>query len=190
VNDNMRIAWIAIVALMAATWSACNSTNHAAASSPDAGKIPITTKSTEARNEFLQGRDLSETLLAQDSLQHLDKAIALDSDFASAELVRAISAPTASDFFDHLNKAVRLADKASEGEKLMILATEAGANGNVTKQKEYLEKLVAACPNDERAQFNLAGYYFGQQEFAPAVEHNKKATELAPNCSPAYNILG
>jgi Flp pilus assembly protein TadD len=89
-----------------------------------------------------------------------------------------------------LNKAVSLADKASEGERLMILATQAGANGDVTKQKEYSEKLVAAYPNDERAQFNLGAYYFGQQDYAPAIEYNKRATELAPTYSTAYNQLG
>src|SRR5262245_27921386 len=39
------------------------------------GKIPITTSSEEARKEFLQGRDLNEKLLAQDSIAHFDKAI-------------------------------------------------------------------------------------------------------------------
>ncbi len=188
-----RLVWITLIALSTAMWSACNSANskaNSAAASSDGGKIPITTKSEEARNEFLQGRDLSERLLAQDSLQHFDKAIALDPDFASAEMARAASSPTTVEFFDHLKKAVSLADKASEGEKLLILGNEAGANGDVAKQKEYFEKLVAAYPNDERAQFNLGSYYFGQQEYAQAIEHNKKAEELAPNYSPPYNILG
>ena len=187
------LVWIALVVLGTAMWNACNSASsnaNSAAASSDGGKIPITTKSEEARNEFVQGRDLADRLLAQDSLQHFDKAIALDPDFASAELARANSSPTAQDFFDHLKKAVSLADKASDGERLLILANEAGANGNVAKQKEDLEKLVANYPNDERAQFALGGYYFGQQEYAQAIEHNKKAAELAPTYSPPYNILG
>jgi tetratricopeptide (TPR) repeat protein len=89
-----------------------------------------------------------------------------------------------------LNKAVALADKASEGERLLILATQAGANAEAAKQKELLDKLVAAHPNDERAHFQLGGYYFGQQDWAQAIEHYKKATEISPNYSPAYNILG
>ena len=67
---------------------------------------------------------------------------------------------------------------------------QAGTNGDVPKQKDLLDKLVAAYPNDERAQFALGNYYFGQQEYGPAIEHYKKATELAPGYSPAYNILG
>lgn len=51
-----------------------------------AGKIPVTTSSDEARKEFLQGRNLNEKLLIQDSIQHFDKAISLDPNFACAEL--------------------------------------------------------------------------------------------------------
>ena len=186
-------AWLAaILVLGTTTWLGCNKAGNGgqtvAASS--SAKIPITTKSEEARAEFLQGRDLSERLLGQESLQHFDKAVALDPDFAFAELARANNSPTAKEFFEHQMKASILVEKASEGEKFLILANEAGANGEVVKQKDYLDKLVAAYPNDERAQFNLANYYFGQQEYEQAIAHYKRATELAPAYSPAYNVLG
>lgn len=189
----------AIVLLGVATWSGCATANNGGTSQPAAtssttapasGKLPVTSASEDAKKEFLQGRDLAERLLIQDSIQHFDKAISLDPSFASAELARANSSPTAKEFFDHLKKAVSLSDKASEGEKLLILATEAGANADVAKQKEYLDKLVTAFPNDERAQFALGGYYFGQQDYPKAIEHYKKATELNTNYSTAFNILG
>ena len=154
------------------------------------GKIPVTTSSEEARKEYLAGRDLQEKLRITDSIAHFDKAISLDPSFALAELNRANVSPTAKEFFEHLNKAVALADKASDGERMLIQANEAGANGNPTKQKEILDKLVAAYPNDERAHFNIGGYYFGQQDFAQAIDHYKKATEIAPDYSTAFNILG
>jgi tetratricopeptide (TPR) repeat protein len=165
-----------------------------ASSAPDAaaktGKIAVTTSSEEARKEFLAGRDLSEKLRITDSIAHFDKAISLDPNFALAELNRANASPTAKEFFDHLKKAVALADKASDGERMLIQANEAGANANPTKQKEILEKLVAAYPNDERAHFTLGGYYFGQQDYPQAIAHYKRATELAPDYSTAFNILG
>ncbi len=154
------------------------------------GKIPVTTSSAEARAEFLKGQDLAEKLQVTDSIQHFQKAASLDPAFAAAEWNLATSAPTGKEFFEHLNKAVSLADKASHGEKLLILATQAGANNDAVKQKDDLEALVAAYPNDERAHFNLGGFYFGQQDYAKAIEHYKKATELAPDYSTAYNILG
>ncbi|MDX6614736.1 MAG: hypothetical protein QOD75_3922 [Blastocatellia bacterium] len=154
------------------------------------GKIPISSASEEAKKEFAFGQSLQDKLLIQDSIQHFDRAIALDPNFALAELNRAATSPTAKEFFAHLNKAVALSEKASPGERLLILATEAGANGNPTRQKEYLDQLVADYPNDERAQFNLGGYHFGQQEFPQAIEHYKKATELNPGFSNAFNLLG
>ncbi|MEP6995223.1 MAG: tetratricopeptide repeat protein [Acidobacteriota bacterium] len=164
---------------------------QAAAPAPsDGGKVPVTTSSEPARAEFLQGRDLAEKLRVTDSIAHFEKAVSIDPGFALAELNLANSAPTGKEFFDHLNKAVALAGKASNGERLLILATEAGANNNTGKQKELLEQLVAAHPNDERAHFNAGAYYFGQQDYPKAIEHYKKANEIAPTYSPAYNIIG
>ena len=59
---------------------ACNQSggNVRAAAATDSGKLPITTRSDDARQEFLQGRDLSERLLGQESLQHFDKALSID----------------------------------------------------------------------------------------------------------------
>ena len=191
-NDSALYAVAAILVLSSTMWIACTRPSSAASPATSAadGKLPITTKSEEAKKEFLEGRDLSERLLAQDSLPHFDKAIALDPEFASAELARANSAPTAKEFFEHQKKAVDLADKASEGERLFILANQAGANGRPAEQKQYLDKLAAEFPNDERVQFALGGYHFGQQEYDQAIAHYKRATEISPNYSPAYNLLG
>lgn len=190
-NHFVHFVLTAAVLLSTAMWSACNKSDSSAAQpSATDGKVPITTKSEDAKKEFLEGRDLSERLLAQESLAHFQKAVALDPDFASAELALANNAPTTKEFFEHLNKALALADKVSDGEKLQILAAQAGANGDAVKQKEYLDKLVAAYPNDERAQAALGNYYFGQQDLGSTIEHYKKATEIAPNYSPSYNILG
>ncbi|HEY1463450.1 MAG TPA: tetratricopeptide repeat protein [Terriglobales bacterium] len=189
---SVRFFLASSVLLSTAMWSACNQSNSDAAQVSAAAnrEIPITTKSDDAKREYLAGRDLSERLLAQESFAHFQKAAELDPDFATDELALATNAPTTKEFFEHLNKAITLADKATEGEKWQILAAQAGANGDTTKQKEYLDKLVAAYPNDERAQANIGNYYFGQQDLTQTIEHYKKATEIAPNYSPSYNILG
>ena len=194
-NAHLRTSFVIALLISALAFTACQQVepNKATASTDKnaaAGKIAITTSSEEARKEFLAGRDLSEKLRITDSIAHFDKALALDPNFALAELNRANVSPTAKEFFDHLKKAVALADKASDGERMLIQANDAAANANPTQQKEILEKLVAAYPNDERAHFTLGGYYFGQQDFAQAITHYKRATELAPDYSTAFNILG
>lgn len=193
-HAHLRTSFVIALLISAIAFTACQQVDKATASTDKtaaaAGKIAITTSSEEARKEFLAGRDLAEKLRITDSIAHFDKAITLDPNFALAELNRANVSPTAKEFFEHLKKAVALADKASDGERMLIQANEAGANANPTKQKEILDKLVAAYPNDERAHFTLGGYYFGQQDFAQAITHYKRATELAPDYSTAFNILG
>jgi tetratricopeptide (TPR) repeat protein len=193
-NDNPRLfapLLLLISALILAGCEQVESSKAPAANAPASnGKIAVTTASDDARKEYLAGRDLQEKLRITDSIAHFDKAISLDPNFALAELNRANVSPTAKEFFEHLNKAVTLSAKVSDGERMLIQATEAGANANPTKQKEILEQLVAAYPNDERAHFNLGGYYFGQQDFPQAIGHYKKATEIAPDYSTAWNILG
>ena len=156
----------------------------------DDGKIPITTASEEARKEFLKGRELADNLQATLSIQHFDKAISLDPAFASAYLNRATASLTAKEFFANLKEAIAHKDAVSEAERLLIMANDAGANGNVLKQKECLEKLVALYPSDERARFNLGTYHFGQQEYQKAIAEFEKSIQLVDRFAPSYNILG
>ena len=106
------ILFLVIVALSAIALSGCANVEEGktpvAANNPTTagseGKIPVTTSSEEARKAFLEGRDLNEKLLVQDSIQHFDKAISLDPNFAIAELNRANVSPTGKEFFEHLKK--------------------------------------------------------------------------------------
>jgi tetratricopeptide (TPR) repeat protein len=152
--------------------------------------VPITTASDEARTLFTQGRALSEQLKAHDARQVLERAAAKDPTFALVHYQLALSSPTTKEFLQHLNEAVELSGKASEGERLMILSLQAGANADPKKSLEYAEKLVAKYPRDERAHYLLGIAYFGQQDFDKSIAEQKKATEINPSFSPAYNSLG
>jgi tetratricopeptide (TPR) repeat protein len=155
-----------------------------------AQKIPVTTASAEARQEYLKGRTLGENLRAHDSREVLKRAVAKDPGFALAHYSLALNSPTAKEFFSHLKDAVTLASKASEGERLMILGLEAGANADTEKQREYYEQLVAAYPQDERAHFLLGNNYFGQQDYPKTLREYQKSVEIASDFAPAYNLLG
>jgi tetratricopeptide (TPR) repeat protein len=153
-------------------------------------KIPITTEVTEARQEYQKGRALGENLRAHDSREVLQRAVAKDPNFALGHYSLALNSPTAKEFFGHLNQAVSLSAKASEGERLMILGLQAGANADTDKQRKYYEQLVEAYPQDERAHFLLGNNYFGQQDYPKALREYQKSVEVAPDFAPAYNLLG
>ena len=154
------------------------------------GKIPITTRSPEALQSFLKGRSLSDRLQGPESIQHFEKAVELDPNFAQAYLLLAFVQPTPQRFFDTLARARALADQVSEGERLWILGVEAGVNGQVMKQRELYQQLVSQFPGDERAHNLLGNHFFGQQEYATAIAGYEKAIAIAPEFSPPYNQLG
>jgi tetratricopeptide (TPR) repeat protein len=161
-----------------------------AASASQAGQIPITTSSPEARELYLKGRDLQEKLRATDARPLFEQALAKDPGFTMAEVGLANSAGTAKGFFDGVARAVALSEKASEPEKLVVCALDAGAKGEPARQKDCLTKLTAACPDDARAHNLLAAFHFGRQEYEAAIAAYEKATSLDPSFSQPYNQMG
>jgi tetratricopeptide (TPR) repeat protein len=153
-------------------------------------KVPITTRSKQAREEYLKGRDLFERLRGTDARAHFEKAAAADKAFALAQLGLANSAPSAKAFFAALKQATALAGKASEGERHMILGLDAGVRGDTAAQKKHFQALVAAYPRDERALNLLGGYHFGRQEYAEAIDAYQRAIRINAAFSQPYNQMG
>lgn len=152
--------------------------------------VPITTASAEARQHFLTGLDLFDRLRFADARGHFELAAAKDSAFALAHYYLAIDAATPQAFFQHLNRAVALESKASDGERLLIQALQAAVDAQPAQQVRYLEQAVAAYPNDPRPHFLLGFAHNGQQAYDQAIADFTRAIELDSNFSPAYNGLG
>jgi tetratricopeptide (TPR) repeat protein len=153
-------------------------------------KIPVSTKSEEAKKAYDEGLVLFDQIRFHDAREKFQAAAAKDPNFAMAHYQLAITSPSNKETVAHTEKAVALADNASEGERLTILSLQAGVNGDPAKSLEYAKEAVAKYPNDERARQNLAFSYSGQQENDKAIDELNKAIEINPNFSPAYNTLG
>jgi tetratricopeptide (TPR) repeat protein len=153
-------------------------------------EIPVTTSSKEALNFFLTGRDKFENqeIVAASSL--FDKAIEKDPSFALAFLYRAQSGGGFNVFRQNLDKAVSLADKVSPGEKLEISYSQAFADGNSLKQKEYLDQLLSTFPFDKRVQELAGEHYYNINDFQTALAHFTKAKEIDNNFESVYNMIG
>ncbi len=153
-------------------------------------KVPITTRSEEARSLYLRGRALTEQLRAHEGHALFQQAIAEDPTFALAEYSLAATAPNRREFFQHLLAAVGLVDQASRGERLLILSLQAGANADPTRARQYAESLSAAYPQDERAHWLLGNAYFARQQYDRAISEYRRAIKINPHYSPAFNSLG
>jgi tetratricopeptide (TPR) repeat protein len=160
-------------------------------SAANRGKIPVTTSSEEAKRLHAEGVALADQLRPHEARQVLEKAVAKDPKFALAHYDLALNSQNAKATTEHLNHAVALSENASEGERLTILVFEASNNNDQAKSLEYAKQLVAAYPEDARARTTLGvSYFFGQQDYENARVELQKATEIEPNFSPAYNMLG
>ena len=114
-------------------------------------EMQITTKSDEARKIFLEARQMQENLRQDEARKLFSRAIEEDSDFALAHLHRALTGTSAMDFQKHLQHAVALKSKVSEGERLRIEVVEANANNNPLKSIELQQQLVQMYPKAKRA---------------------------------------
>ncbi|MBC8478872.1 MAG: tetratricopeptide repeat protein, partial [FCB group bacterium] len=157
---------------------------------PGTGKIPVTTKSETALQNFLKGRELADKLRNQEAITYLEAAVEEDPEFALAHMNLALVQPSAKGFFESLAQAEKTAPQVSEGEQLWIKGLAAGVNGFPQEQLDFYQQLVELYPADERA-FNLLGnFYFGQQEYELAIAQYETAVALAPEYSQPYNQLG
>ncbi len=154
------------------------------------GEIPLTTKSAEARKIFLDARQKSENIRSDEARELFAKAVEKDPNFALAHLYRAFTAASAMDFQKHLQQAVTLAPKASEGERLMIEATQAQADNNPVKAMQLWEQLVQKFPNDKRTHYFLGAAYYGRDQDDKAIAEFNKTIAIDKDFAPVYNLLG
>jgi tetratricopeptide (TPR) repeat protein len=159
-------------------------------STANKGKIPLSTKSDEAKKLYAEGLAQFDQVRLHDAHQKFQQAAAKDPNFAMAHYQLAITSPSNKEALAHLKQAVQLAGNASEGERLAILSLQAGFNADPAKSLEYAEEAVQKYPEDERARLNLGFGYTGRQDYQKAVDELKRAIALDPNFSTAYNALG
>jgi tetratricopeptide (TPR) repeat protein len=178
----------AILFFILVAWS--SGAPRASEQKPAVDKVPITTASNEARQLYVQGRDLAEKLRATDARKLYEQAVAKDKDFALGYLGLANTAGTTKEFIDGATKAAAFAAKVSEGERHMLLGLEAQMKGNPELVRTHYTALVRLHPNDERAQNLLGNFHFGRQEYETAVAHYVKATTINPSFSQPYNQMG
>jgi len=151
----------------------------------------VTTTSMDAYNYFLRGREEYEKMYYDDARQFLEKAIELDSTFASAYLYLADVYRSLHDYKARdkaLEKAKVLSEKATEKEGFYIEAEYAiSIEDDPEERFSILTQLATKYPKEKRAHQYLGWYYYGKDLFYRALEEYNKALELDPNYGEALN---
>ena len=155
--------------------------------------MDLTTGSMEAYNYFLRGRSDFEKYYFADARKFLEKAIAVDPEFAIAYMVLSEADLALLDFNgreEALKNAFRFSAKASEKERLYIAALHAHAiERDEGKRFGLLRELVRKYPEEKYAHFELGRYHEGRLEYAEAVAALEKAIALDPEFGFAINQL-
>jgi tetratricopeptide (TPR) repeat protein len=151
--------------------------------------LEVTTNSMEAYNYFLRGKEEYEKWYFDEARKYLEKAVDIDSMFASAHLYLAVVYGWLNDWEGWENayaKAKALSSKVTEKERLYIEASYArNIERNYEKRLRILQKLVAKYPKEKWAYVMLGDHYNIKGQTNKAIEELHKALELDPNYGDA-----
>jgi tetratricopeptide (TPR) repeat protein len=139
----------------------------------EAGKI--TTSSPEALKYYIEGRRLQENMENEKSIAHMERAVAIDPEFAMAYRSMGIAHQMLGHMAEARNyykKALDLSDRLPENERLLIEAIWLDfGEENFAKAIEVLERLLKIYPGHILGNAWLAGSYYMAGNLDKAIEH-------------------
>ncbi|MCW5967884.1 MAG: tetratricopeptide repeat protein [Blastocatellales bacterium] len=128
------------------------------------------------------------------AIELLEKAVALDPEFAMAHArigyAYAVTWVFAEKARPHLERAYRLAHRLTEKEKHYVRAWYAIANLDFEYAMEPLRAVIALDPREVEAYRQLAVLLEGEDRFEEAIEVLKRALIIDPEAKNIYNTLG
>ncbi len=151
---------------------------------------PLTTSSAAARDHYLQGQRELDLARPFDALEHFNRAVAADSNFALAYLAVANSGNSLAEFKTNLARAEQLAANASDAEQLQIQMARKGFENDISGQLAGAQQLVAKYPESPRAYLTLGNIQTGLNQNADARASYGKALSLAPRFAVAHTAIG
>ena len=161
----------------------------------------IATSSPEALKYYIQGRELHNMAEYRKSIQMMEKALAVDPEFAMAYRSMAMSYNNLLMFSErekYLQRAFKLKDRLSDRERFLIEAEfYRGSELNSDKAIEAYTKHLHLYPDDSIANTNLGLLYMSTEQWDKAIERydvliQYKDESFFPyvNISDAYRAKG
>jgi len=152
-----------------------------------------TTSSLEALKEYSVGHALHNQLDDEPAVPHLQRAVALDPNFAMAYATLGVSKSNlsaAKEAVGYFQKAYDLRERASERERFYILAHYYDiATGDIEKSNEVYEGWHRTYPRDSTPLDNLALSYFSLGWYDKVVSAASESLRLDAKDSFAYEHL-
>jgi serine/threonine protein kinase/Flp pilus assembly protein TadD len=161
--------------------SKLNLTPYEIASDIDRDIGEITTKSPEALDYYLQGERYYRENKYQESIASLEKAVAIDPEFATAYGLMGTNygyMRRTEETKRYLEKALSLAERVSERERLQIQGTYFNVvEDSYEKAIKSYEEVLNIYPDDENAKLKLGAIYLNLEEWDQALVWYDKVFE-------------
>ena len=153
-----------------------------------------TTSSLEALKAYSTGYRVAFTVGFSASVPHLERAIAIDPQFAMAYAVLGNLYSSVGESVRSLqstSKAYELRDRANDRDKFYIIANyQRQVTGNLERAQETCEIWAQTYPRDAHAHGLLSGFILQSSgKYEKSIEAAKKAIALDPDLAPAYANL-
>jgi tetratricopeptide (TPR) repeat protein/predicted Ser/Thr protein kinase len=152
----------------------------------------ITTHSPEALKLYLEGMELFNKLYMKEAAEKLERAINIDTAFASAYVKLAIAYSGLRDEVKAramIENAARFSGKVSKKEKLLIQGYHLMFKGKLQESKRIFEEMVRLYPDEKIAHESLAMANNQMKNYGEAIAEYNKVIELDPLDKSTYNLL-
>ncbi len=116
----------------------------------------VSTNSPEAYRAYVEGQNFKDKLYFNESALAFNKAIELDSNFAMAYFQLSLTQEDPPEARETLRKAVELADKVTERERLLIFARNYVVQNKRKKAAEIYRQLIEKYPHEIEAYTDLS----------------------------------
>ncbi len=153
----------------------------------------ITTSSPEALKLYTEARQYHMNNEYRKSIEVMDKAIAIDPEFAMAYRSLAVSYGNMylfSERMKHITKAIELADRLPDRERYTIMGSfYQSSQSTHDRAIEAFTELLKLYPDDSLALGNLGTIYAGINEYEKAIEYYRTQIQYGIDTSLPYTNL-
>lgn len=155
-------------------------------------KMHITSSSQDAIKAYKKALLLRDNIQLEAAQKEFKKALHLDPNFLLAKLGLAQSQRGFKRRNELMKELIAMAKNAavSKGERIFINGRIAAFHGERKKAQDAIKKLAKLFPNDERIQYNLGLFHYGNRDYKKAIMAFEGSVNANPNFEAVYNLLG
>ena len=158
------------------------------------GLSSVMTNNLEAYRYYSLGVEMAQVMRHEEALTLLQKAIALDPNFAMAQArigyVYGVTGNNPEKAKPYLEKAFQLTDRLTEKDRLNITAWYAIVNFDYAAAIEAFRRIVSSDPLEIEAYRRLALLLRGEERYPEAIEVLKQGLVIDASAKDLYNGLG